>query len=49
METNPFPAILCWILNIEYSVITSDSIKSFDCTIKHIFYFLPGLWCRSSY
>ena len=28
METDPFPAILCRILNI---VITSDVIKSFDC------------------
>ena len=29
METDPFPAILS---DIEYSVITSDVIKSFDCT-----------------
>ena len=29
METDPFPAILC--SDIEYSVITSDVIKSFDC------------------
>ena len=31
MKTDPFPAYLCWILNIEYSVITSEVIKSFDC------------------
>ena len=29
METDPFPAILC--RDIEYSVITSDVIKSSDC------------------
>ena len=30
METDPFPAI--FFSDIEYSVITSDFIKSFDCS-----------------
>ena len=30
METDPFPAI--FMADIEYSVIKSDAIKSFDCT-----------------
>ena len=29
METDPFPSN--FMLNIEYSVITSDVIKGFDC------------------
>ena len=32
METEPFPAI--FLSDIEYSVITSDVIKSFDCISK---------------
>ena len=31
METDLFPAILCQTFMIEYSVITSDIVKSFDC------------------
>ena len=31
METDPFPAI--FLFDIEYSVITCDVIKSFDCII----------------
>ena len=34
METDPFPANLCWILN--KSFITSDVIKSFDCTTFNV-------------
>ena len=34
METDLFPVILCRIL--KFSVVTSDVIKSFDCSI-HFF------------
>ena len=34
METDPFPAI--FLSDIEYSVITSDVLKSFDCKCIHL-------------
>ena len=40
METDPFPANLCQIVN-KYSVITNDIIKSFDCTFAVSYNPLP--------
>ena len=41
METDLFPANLYWILN-NYSVITRDIIKSFDCISLYGKYVTPG-------
>ena len=37
METDPFPA--SFMSDIEYSVITSDVVKSFDCIAYQSIYF----------
>ena len=48
METDPFPAF--FLSDIEYSVIMSDVIKSFDCILhtSHAVVHCICCWCQCS-
>ena len=51
METNPFrnKSVPCKLmLDSEYSVIKSDVIKSFDCSIQRVNYSFSAL-CKANF